>query len=376
MTAHCVEGAIAGIADIVTGLAPDTVMLFTGGASFASSGAATPINAALASSTVIHISDVEPNPTIGAVQTAVDRYRAASPELIIAVGGGSVIDLAKSVRLLAPQPRDAKSIVLDGRGITLPPVPMVAIPTTAGTGSEATHFSVVYVDRKKHSLAHEWGRPSKSILDPELTYSVPPRITAETGLDALSQAIESLWSVRSTDASSIHASRALTLAANHLEPAVRAPTPEHRRAMCEASHLAGLAIDVTTTTAPHALSYTFTSRYGVPHGHAVALTLGAVLEHNAAVTEQDCADPRGPAFVRSRIEQISSALGASSASDARSRWDDLARSVGLATDLGSLGVKSDASRDAIADAVDTLRLSGNPRTLTPQSLRALIRSLP
>src|SRR5690606_25840825 len=139
--------------------------------------------------------------------------------------------------------------------------PLLAVPTTAGTGSEATHFAVVYIDGVKHSLAHPLLRPDLVILDPLLTYAMPPGLTAATGLDALSQGIEALWAVGATTKSVGYAARAVELAAGALETAVIAPDRTARRAMMEAAHASGLAIDISKTTAPHALSYAISTDF-------------------------------------------------------------------------------------------------------------------
>ncbi|RLE23409.1 MAG: alcohol dehydrogenase, partial [Actinobacteria bacterium] len=194
MTRHCRAGDLDRLAALVERLHPVRVMLFTGGASYLTSGAFAVIEPLLAGFPISRISDVRPNPTLESVTDAVERCRVFDPDLIVAVGGGSVIDLAKSVRVLAPQEATLRSVITGDAAIDRTGVPLIAIPTTAGTGSETTHFSVVYVDGIKHSFASETIRPDFALLDPQLTYSAPPSVTAATGLDALSQAMESLWS--------------------------------------------------------------------------------------------------------------------------------------------------------------------------------------
>ncbi len=376
MSLTVATGSVDELARIVEETGVRTALLFTGGSSYSSSGAEGIIDSMLRGVGVTRISDVAPNPTLDAVEHAVSVANAVSPELIIAVGGGSVIDLAKSVRVLAAQPATPREVVLGGgRGIEHHGVPLVAIPTTAGTGSEVTHFSVVYVDGTKFSLTHDWIRPDHAIVDPALTYSLPPRITAATGLDALSQAIESFWNVRSTEASTELAEHAMRLAYANLYDAVHRPSPTSRQAMSEASTTAGRAIDITTTTAPHALSYTLTSDFDVPHGNAVAIFLGAVLEFNAGVTDDDCNDPRGPAHVAERITTIVDMLGASSPSDARHRIESLVADLGLPSTLSAVGAGAPADRRTIARSVNAERLAGNPRTFTKTQLEQLVDSL-
>jgi alcohol dehydrogenase class IV len=376
MTVTVAAGSVDELAKIVARTGATRVLLFTGGSSYTSSGAAGVVDIALSDLEVTTISDVAPNPSIDAVEHGIRVVGDASPDLIVAVGGGSVIDLAKSVRMLAPQDVGARQIVMGaGAGIERRGQPLVAIPTTAGTGSEVTHFAVVYVDGIKHSLAHEWVRPDHAIVDPELTYSLPPHITAATGLDALSQAIESFWSVHSTDESTAYADRAMRLAFSNLADAVHRPSPESRGAMSEASTSAGKAIDITTTTAPHALSYILTSEFGVPHGNAVAITLGAVLEFNAAVGWEDCVDPRGPAHVVARMGTIVDMLGATSPVEARLQIEALVVDLGLPSNLTAIGAGATSDRSRIARAVNVERLSGNPRSFSTDQLRALVDSL-
>jgi alcohol dehydrogenase class IV len=320
------------------------------------------------------ISPLPPNPTATVVADAVERLRASSPDLLVAVGGGSVIDVAKAARGLMDELDVARAIVEERVGRNAAMTPLVAVPTTAGAGSEATHFAVVYVHGVKHSVGHESFRPDYALLDPELTYSMPPRLTAETGFDALSQAIESIWSVGSTPASLELARQALALAWGNLEQAVQAPTPEARASMTLAAHLAGRAIDISKTTAAHALSYPLTAGHGVPHGHAVALMVAGVLECNWEVSDGDCADPRGPAFVRARVGDVLAILDVGDPASARNSVTSLLERVGLETTLTALGIDADAACRAV-ESVDAVRLANNPRTLTRPDLIRIVEAI-
>ena len=146
-----------------------------------------------------------------------------------------------------------------------------------------------------------------------------------------------MWNVHSTEESRALAGEAITLALRHLVSCVECPTPEARLGMCAASHAAGKAINLTRTTAPHALSYTMTARFGVPHGHAVALTLGQVLAFNSGVTDDDVTDPRGAAFVRGTLEHLNRLLECGDAAEALGRIEALMKSVRLETRLCDVG---------------------------------------
>lgn len=313
------------------------------------------------------------NPTIEDVRRGVDVFSGARPDAIVAFGGGSAIDLAKAIGTCAANDGDPFAYVSGERTVQRDGPPLLVVPTTAGTGSEATHFAVVYASGVKYSLAHEFVRPDDVILDPQLTWSLPPNMTAATGLDALCQGIESLWAVGATAASTDLAARAVTLALTHLADAVTRPTPTARAGMMEAAHLAGRAIDVSKTTAPHALSYGISSGFGVPHGAAVAVTLGAFIEFNAAVDDASCTDSRGAAHVRSRLQHVVDLLGASDASDARRRFEDLVREVGWSTSLAQLGVPT-ATLAPLAAGVNLERLGNNPRVVASDALRTLLLS--
>jgi alcohol dehydrogenase class IV len=372
---ECASGDSARLAAILARARAGRVLLFTGGASYESSGAASAIGPVLDRVAVERISSVTANPTLEEIESAIDAFHAFDPDLVIAVGGGSVIDLAKAVRLLANQDELVRDLVVglaDPRPAT---IPLVAIPTTSGTGSEATHFAVVYVDGVKYSLTHDSCRPDFAILDPLFTYTLPRRLTAITGLDALSQAMESLWSVQSTRESQTFARRSLTLAFSAIGPAVHRPSPRSREDMFRAAHLSGRAIDISMTTASHALSYDLTINHGVPHGHAVALTLGALLEFNAGVTTDDCLDPRGVAHVTGIINEILSILGARDAAHGRRIIEELVASLDLDPTLEGVGAGTEQSRTQLVQSVNAQRLANNPRRLTNHALRELVDSI-
>ena len=160
----------------------------------------------------------------------------------------------------------------------------MAIPSTAGTGTEATRYAVLHKEQSRCSLNHEFLLPDYAIVDPNLTLRLPSYITACTGMDALSQAIESYWCTDSTARSKEDAKRAITSIMRYLLEAVNEPTLEARRAMSEAAYLAGRAINITKTTACHGIAPAFTALFGVPHGHAVGLTLARMLLYNSKVT--------------------------------------------------------------------------------------------
>lgn len=373
LTTIFAPGAMHQLGQVLNTIRSDSLVLVVDPAALQNSGAERALEDALRGRRCVRFEDFAPNPQMEAVERGVRLFQDHAPEALVALGGGSALDMAKLIGACAVQPREPRAYATAQCNLQEHPRPLIAIPTTAGTGAEATHFAVVYVDGKKHSLAHPWVRPSHALVDPALTYQLPPPLTAASGLDALSQAMESIWSVRAQDSSLRHAEEALDLAWNHLEEAVLNPSPQHRLAMMRAAHLAGCAINQTTTTAPHALSYHISTHYGIPHGAAVALTLGAFLEYNAAVEESTCADPRGSESVRQRIQRIFSILGAEDARDARDKLRRLIGSIGCPSTLAAAGIASSEFPTLIA-AANPERLSNNPRKVNAQELLLLFES--
>jgi len=316
------------------------------------------------------------NPRLEHIKSGVDAFRETEADLVFAVGGGTAIDVGKMIRFFARQEASPESIIADSNLIRPETnIPFAAIPTTAGSGSEATHFAVVYVDGVKFSVAHDSILPNMTVVDPTLTYSMPPGLTATSGLDVLCQGIESMWSVNSTSESYGYGIEALALAVENLHAAVSGPTPASRSAMSRAANLAGKAINISKTTAPHAVSYAITTGFGVPHGHAVALTLAPFLEFNADVDSSNVADSRGVDHVRKVIGDVVETLGCKTTMEAQGMIRSLMNSIGCVTCLGDVGVTSKAQRLQVAKSVNAARLANNPRVITGKDIDEILESI-
>lgn len=208
-----------------------------------------------------HFTGFSANPKIEEVYVGVKGIEDCWPQAILAIGGGSAMDVAKLMRYEAQKTY----------------IPLITIPTTSGTGAEATQFSVCYVDGKKESYDKPELLPNYTVLIPELTMGNNRYLTVCTGFDAFAQAIESYWNIHSTPESEQYAEKAINMLfdaliqfAEDADACMR--DYEWRSKMMQGANLAGKAINITRTTAPHAMSYTITSKFGYPHGHAVALT--------------------------------------------------------------------------------------------------------
>ncbi|MBX9667410.1 MAG: phosphonoacetaldehyde reductase [Candidatus Obscuribacterales bacterium] len=310
------------------------------------------------------------------LESALSVFGTDEFDLIIAVGGGRVIDLAKLVRFFSNPESNVRDYLKNQIPFRLTGAPpLVALPTTAGSGSEVTQFAVIYLDNLKYSVSDRSLLPDYAIVDPALTFNMPATVAASSGMDALSQAIESYWSTRSNTESRGYSRESILLAMQFLKESVLEGSREAREGMAKAALLAGKAINITTTTAPHAISYPLTTIHGVPHGHAVALTLGALFVHNAGVDEDDVNDARGAAYVKKSISEINELLGCPSDIASRNMLRELMQSIGLETDLRKIGVSNRADVDAIIEQINVERLRNNPRDLTRDDLQEILLEL-
>jgi alcohol dehydrogenase len=268
------------------------------------------------------IRDVEPNPSYESLTKAATLFDAAPkrPQVIVALGGGSAMDTAKVVAAANGDFTRVRNYVEKGEGAdTLGRTPIIAVPTTAGTGSEVTCWATVWdtTNKKKYSLARPELYPEAAILDPELTLGIPKALTISTGLDALSHALESLWNANANPVSANHAVFAAQEVIECLPALARNLRDlELRSRLMRASLFAGLAFSNTKTALAHSLSYHFTLHHGVPHGIACSFSLPLVMK--SAIGGSDLCDGAlrrifGPDLDQGirRLEELLDGLGVS-----------------------------------------------------------------
>jgi alcohol dehydrogenase class IV len=264
----------------------EKIFLIRGKNSYDISGARKYIESALTGldRTVYEFFEFRENPKIEDVEKGLKYLSEYSADILVAIGGGSVLDMGKLIRFLYSY----KGSITDNQFAKQRELlPFVALPTTAGTGSEATHFAVVYQNKVKYSVAHEAMLPNVSIINPVFTYNNPKYLAACTGFDALAQAIEAYWSVNATEESDRYAIKAIKLLWKDLPVAVNQKIQESMDRVSAGSYWAGRAINIAKTTAPHAVSYAFTTYYDIPHGNAVALTFPFFMKFNTSLDEQN-----------------------------------------------------------------------------------------
>ena len=350
--------SLEGLSKILSDLAPRGIFLVHGHKSYVECGAAAAMARLLEGYQVTEFDDFSSNPEMGQAEAGCDAFLKSGCDMIIGVGGGSCMDVAKAIRHYA----SVRASVLSG---TPRMIPLVAMPTTSGTGAEATKFAVLYKDGKKYSLEAEDVLPDYAVVYPPFTESSNLYLTICAGFDAIAQAIESIWSVSANEESCSYAFKALDLMWRTL-PKAAYMTPEDRARMAEGAYWAGRAINITRTTAPHAYSYTFTSEYLYPHGHAVALTFPFFYGYNLGCSAKEYAGRDYEDYLK-RIQRLKDTLGIDSAAGMLAYVDKLG--------ISELRRNQSIDWDKYLDSVNPDRLANNPRPMNIVSGALLVRSL-
>ena len=297
------------------------------------------------------------------------RFAAAHGfDSIVALGGGSSLDCAKAINFVLTN----GGRIDDYRGYAKAAtrlLPMIGIPTTAGTGSEAQTYAVIS-DAATH-MKMACGDPSAAVrialLDPELTLTAPPHVTAMAGFDAIAHAVETAVTIKRTPMSDTFSHRAWQLLSEAFERVLLHPTDiEARSAMQIGSHLAGMAIEQSMLGAAHACANPLTARYNLSHGLALAMLLPHVVRWNADVARQRYAALIGSPRRRARDEDAAETLA--------SRLEDLARAGGLALKLSDSGVDEQAIPQLAAQAAAQWTGTFNPRPFDAQSAAEIYRA--
>ena len=307
-----------------------------------------------------------PNPVYEEVCEGVARFRESGCDCVISIGGGSAMDVAKCIKLYSAMDSGKPYI---GQEYSFSPVRHIAIPTTAGTGSESTRFAVIYYDGKKQSVTDDSILPDAVILDPALLRGLPDYHKKASLLDALCHSCESMWSVNSDEQSGDYSDDAITrILANY-----RAYLDGDEAAAGEilsAANLAGKAINISQTTAAHAMCYKLTSVFGIAHGHAAALCLPEVWRYIACHTS-DCVDSRGEAHLKAVLERLSRCFGCDSAEDAAEKFRDIFRELALKP----VHCSDEEQIHQLALSVNTQRLGNCPVPLTTDVLEDMYKRI-
>ncbi len=370
-------GCIEQLGEILAREKPKRIFLVRGEKSYYQSGAHEKISLLLEAYETVHFTYSSPDAKIEDVKIGKELFQAYNCDCTVAIGGGSALDLGKAITLLASHEGNAEEYIKKKNPLHPRKYPLIAIPTTIGTGSEATHFATIYLDKIKWSLAHPSLIPDYALVDPSLTLSLPSYQTASTGIDALAQAIESYWSIRSTPESQNYAREAICLCLTNLKAAVDdAANLEAHAALARAANLSGKAINTSFTTACHAISYPITAHFGIPHGHAVALTLPEIVQYNAGITKDDCLDSRGEEYVQAVLQDLRQLFLVSSPESLKAKIETLMDEAGLERKLTALGIRTEEDRALIIkQGFNPERMKNNPRLVKEEDLRKILEEI-
>lgn len=309
--------------------------------------------------------DVTPDPTVGAVDALAARLRDQRHDVVVAVGGGSAMDCAKAAACLAAGNLPSiRAVHSDGVPLGAARLPVIAVPTTAGTGSEVTPFAVLNDPERqfKGPIADDALYPVHAVVDPELTHALPRQVTVVTGLDALSHAIEGYWSRRHQPLCDLLAVEAARLICRHLKQAALEPDDAVARAgMSYAATLAGAAFQLPKNAMVHACSFPLSTRYHLPHGAACALTLEEAIRFNAPVMGE-----RMTAFLRG--------IGLADAEDLIAVVRELKQLAGLPCTLRAAGIPPQDIPQLARESLHPL-INNNPRLITESDLIAMYQRL-
>lgn len=316
-------------------------------------------------------SEFTPNPRYEEVCKGIDLFQITKCDTLLAIGGGSAIDVAKCIKLAV--------LAKEGNAAIIPPLvntrvqcdgtklPFIAIPTTAGTGSESTHNAVMYYEGAKQTVTNDAVLPDIAILEPKVLKTLPLYQKKCTMLDALCQGIESWWSVNSTEESYEYSRKAIELIMANWRAYIFDNDEEAAANIMLGANYGGRAINITQTTAAHATSYKITSLYRLPHGHAVAVGLPEIWQYMLDHADK-CIDKRGQAYLAGVFDNISKAMGCSSVEEAIATFRYMLKEMDIPNPVSD-NRPSDIS--ILTSSVNPIRLKNNPVELDEETIRSL-----
>ena len=319
-------------------------------------------------------SEIKPNPTVSNVKAGVEAFAQSGADFILAIGGGSSIDTAKAIGIITNNPRFSDVVSLEGTADTdHKSVPIIALPTTAGTAAEVTINYVITDEQnqKKMVCVDPNDIPAIAIVDAELMYSLPKGLTAATGMDALTHAIEGLITKGAWEKSDMFEIKAIEMINRYLETAVNEPTnPEARNGMAVAQYIAGMAFSNVGLGVVHGMAHPLGAIFDIPHGVANALLLPTIMEFNAPAALDKYVQ------IAKAMEVYTDGMTREQAADAAVRAvKELSLRVGIPQHLSQLGIKAeDLDRLAEAACADVCT-PGNPREVNKEIILELYKKV-
>lgn len=307
-------------------------------------------------------------PVLDELTKIINDIRSFKPDLILAVGGGAIIDYAKIANVVDQKDNLKDLIVNYSYPFKNRYTKLAVIPTTAGSGAEVTSNAVIYVDDIKYSFESELLIPDNFFLIPEFLISAPNKIKASAGFDAIAQALESLIAKKSTQQSVDYASRSLKISLNSYISFLNDANLKNATEMSIASNLAGKAINISKTTAPHAASYPFTSLFNINHGHAVGLFFENFFKFN-----YDNLDKSETSFdLKKRFDLIFDLFDVKDIINFNSKIILIKKQAKLEDNLSLLNINIEQSSEKIIKGINLLRLGNNPVKIDGKNIYNII----
>ena len=319
----------------------------------------------------VKFSDFTPNPLYEQVCKGIELLKSSRCDTILAVGGGSAIDVAKCIKLAVLAKEGNASIIPPLVSQRLPidgsKIPFIAIPTTAGTGSESTHNAVMYYEGAKQTVTNDGVLPDYAVLEPSVLKTLPLYQKKCTMMDALCQGIESWWSVNSTEESYEYSRKTVELIMANWRKYIFENDDEAAAQIMLAANYGGRAINITQTTAAHAFSYKITSLFKLPHGHAVAVGLPVIWEYMLENMDK-CVDKRGQEYLASIFEQISKSMECENANQAIIAFREMLRDIELGDPISE---NREDDLIVLSTSVNPVRLKNNPIQIDSEASKML-----
>lgn len=320
------------------------------------------------SSHIVRFSAFQSNPQYSSVVNGVKVFKEECCDSIIAVGGGSAIDVAKCIKLYS----NATGNGFDGAWLNIEhlpnDIPFLAIPTTAGTGSEATRFAVIYYEGNKQSITSDSFIPETVLMDPDTLKTLPLYQKKATMCDALCHAIESFWSINSTDESKQFSKESIHGILSNMDGYL-SNTVEGNAGMLYAAHLAGKAISITQTTAGHAMCYKITSLFGCAHGHAAILCDRVLFQWMIKNTDK-CIDPRGEGYLIQTLNELSETLCGNDSKSGSEKLIEIFKKLDLDVPKATTN-----QFEMLKTSVNPTRLKNHPVLLEIETIDKLYREI-
>lgn len=319
-------------------------------------------------------SELKANPTVRNVQNGIEAFKKSGADFLLALGGGSAIDTAKGIGIVVANPEFYDIVSLEGTALTKnKSIPVIALPTTAGTAAEVTINYVITdeVSKKKMVCVDPNDIPIVAIIDPELMYSMPRGLTAATGMDALTHAIESFITPGSWEMSDMFEYKTIELVHKHLKNAVEYPTDKTaREGMALAQYIAGMGFSNVGLGIVHSMAHSLGAFYDTPHGVANALLLPYVMEYNA---QSDAAHKYKGIAKAFEVPNVDAMSVEDSVVAAIKVVKELSKSINIPQKLSEIGVKEEDIPSLAVAAFNDVCTGGNPRSTSIEDIESLYR---